>query len=427
MNFKKHNAFVFALSQATSIFGSSLTTFALNIWIYQQSDSVAYFAALSVATILPGALTSVIAGALVDRVADKRTVIAISDAIQAFCSMAMLVLYLAGGIHIYLLVLLAAIGSIAESFQWPAVFGVLPQISEKEELLRANSILETGRNISKIGAPASAGMIMGLFGLSALYIIDILTFFISVFLLFRFIDITVPEFTNQLSGNWQKKVNDLWTDSKEGLSWIIKQSDLTLFLAMFVLVNIGLSMISIGSTPFFLSFMNQQQYGWVMSAFFLGLVCGGLIFSLAKLRNSPINIVLVGIALYGICEVALGLNRSYLILIFLMFSAGFLSSIVNISSHTVWQKRVPTNLVGRVFAFRKMLAWGVGPLAAVLTIPFSKSIASFLATNIKAINELNLHSTTAGQLGLMITAVGAGIIFIAVLFSMFKSTLKNLE
>lgn len=427
MKLSKMNAIFFSLSQAVSIFGSSLSAFALNIWIYKQSESVAYFAALSVATILPGALMSVAAGALVDRTFDKRKVIAFADAIQALCTLAMLIMYLTSTIDIYLLVVIASVGSIAESFQWPAIFGVLPQLAEKDELLRVNSILETGRNISKVGAPASAGLIMGFFDLSALYIIDILTFFVSFILLFRFVSLKPNSVVTAFKGDWKEKIKVLLADSKEGFAWIMLQKDLTLFLGMFVMVNVGISMITIGSTPFFLSFMTQQQYGWVMSAFFMGLITSGLIFSLLKIKTGPVRIVLVGIALYGFCEIALGLNRSYLIQMCLMFSAGFLSSLVNISSHTLWQRRVPSHLVGRVFAFRKMLAWGVGPLAALLTVPLSKVTAEFLARHIDPIRELNFHLTTSGQLGLMITTLGSVILLLALIFSMLKSVLRKLE
>ncbi len=53
--------------QSVSLLGSSLTGFALGVWVYQRAGSVTQFALISLFTALPGIVISPIAGALVDR------------------------------------------------------------------------------------------------------------------------------------------------------------------------------------------------------------------------------------------------------------------------------------------------------------------------------------------------------------------------
>jgi len=61
-----------ALGQIVSMFGTSLTGFALGYWIYKETGSVSYYTLISVCTLLPNILISPIAGAVADRWIDGK-------------------------------------------------------------------------------------------------------------------------------------------------------------------------------------------------------------------------------------------------------------------------------------------------------------------------------------------------------------------
>src|ERR1044071_3740712 len=77
--------------QTVSLLGSSLTSFALGVWVYQRTGSVTKFALIAFFASLPGLLVSPIAGALVDRWDRRRTLI-LSDSLAAVTSVILLVL-----------------------------------------------------------------------------------------------------------------------------------------------------------------------------------------------------------------------------------------------------------------------------------------------------------------------------------------------
>ncbi len=72
--------FVVWFGQLISLFGSKLTSFALGVWVYQNTGSVTQFALISFFTMLPGLVIFPLAGALVDR-CDRRWVMIISDSV----------------------------------------------------------------------------------------------------------------------------------------------------------------------------------------------------------------------------------------------------------------------------------------------------------------------------------------------------------
>ncbi len=107
------------LTQSFSTLGSSMTSFALVVWSYQNSGSALTTALLSVCSYAPYILMSVFAGALSDRW-DKKRVMLFSDTFAACCTAAVLILLEGGGLRIWHLYLLNSLSGLMNTFQQPA-------------------------------------------------------------------------------------------------------------------------------------------------------------------------------------------------------------------------------------------------------------------------------------------------------------------
>lgn len=68
--------------QVISLLGSSLTSFALGVWVYQSTGEVTDYALIALFTVVPTLLLSPVSGALVDRW-NYRTVMLVSDTVSA--------------------------------------------------------------------------------------------------------------------------------------------------------------------------------------------------------------------------------------------------------------------------------------------------------------------------------------------------------
>jgi len=99
-----------------SMFGTSLTGFALGYWIYKETGSVSYYTLISVCTLLPNILISPIAGAVADRW-DRRKIMIISDTFAAMGTLAIALLLWSGRLEIWHIYISTTISSIAGAFR----------------------------------------------------------------------------------------------------------------------------------------------------------------------------------------------------------------------------------------------------------------------------------------------------------------------
>jgi MFS family permease len=88
------------LGQLVSLVGSSLTGFALGVWVYQRTGSVTQFAFIAFCNILPGVLLSPLAGALVDRWSHRWTML-LGDTGAVLSTLAIAALLLGGQLEVW--------------------------------------------------------------------------------------------------------------------------------------------------------------------------------------------------------------------------------------------------------------------------------------------------------------------------------------
>ncbi len=78
-------------TQSISQLGSSITGFALTLWLYEKMGSSLSTAALTICSYVPYVLMSIFAGALTDRF-DKKKIMLGCDAFAAICTIIVFVL-----------------------------------------------------------------------------------------------------------------------------------------------------------------------------------------------------------------------------------------------------------------------------------------------------------------------------------------------
>jgi MFS transporter, DHA3 family, macrolide efflux protein len=165
--------------QLVSLIGSSLTTFALGVWAYDQTGSVTLFAFITFMGMLPGILVSPFAGALVDRW-DRRWVMIACDTGAALTSLLIAGLLWAGQLAMWQIYVIVGINSILKAFQMPAYTAAITLMIPKDQLARASGMMQFGAGAAQIAAPFLAGILFGLIGLAGIILVDFTTFLIAV-------------------------------------------------------------------------------------------------------------------------------------------------------------------------------------------------------------------------------------------------------
>jgi len=113
--------------QVVSVLGSSLSWFAIGVWIYQKTGSASQFAWVALCTALPQMLVSPFAGVLIDRY-NRRWVMALADGGAAFGTLLLAVFFLSGRIQVWNIYLITAMSAACNAIQVPAYSALVASI-----------------------------------------------------------------------------------------------------------------------------------------------------------------------------------------------------------------------------------------------------------------------------------------------------------
>ena len=166
------------------------------------------------------------------------------------------------------------------------------------------------------------------------------------------------------------------------------------------------------STPLVLSMTDASTAGLCLSVSGVGMLVGVVFAILLSLRRARATVVLV---LEGLCGLALlGMGLSSGLLGVTAWSMAFLAgtAVSNAASQALWQEAVPLPLQVRVFALRRMLAWGALPIGYLVAGHGADLVGRLL------------HDRTAGVAAIFVVA-GVGKALVSLAFS--RSRVRSLD
>ena len=367
------------LGELISMLGSGLTSFALGVWIYQETGLATPFAITVLLGTLPRILLSPIAGSLADRW-NRRWIMILADSGSALVTLLAYFLLRGNDLQIWMIYLISVCYSILGAFQEPAYTASITMLVPKKDLARASGLGSLGQALESLLTPVTAGFLFVAIGLRGIILIDFLTFFFAIGALLL-VPIPQPEYHHpenaardipEGGGQPVQPKASLWGDAVFGWRYLRSRSGLFLLLWFYALVNffLNFSMVLLG--PMILSQHSPREYGLIQMAIGAGTLAGSLVLSAwggPKGRKIPTVIGFISLCSVGLLVAGIS---SYVILIgaglFLML---FSVPIASGSSQVIFQTKVAPDVQGRVFAIRSMISRSVTPLAFALAGPLA--------------------------------------------------------
>ncbi len=356
------------LGQVVSLVGSGLTSFALGVWVFEQTGSATQFALIGLSAVLPRVVLSPLAGAAVDRW-DRRKVMIAGDVGAGLSTLVVVLLLLIAQLEIWHIYLLAGVSAAFGTLQWPAFAATTSLLVSKENLGRANGMVQFGQAASEILAPALAGVLVGVIRLEGVILIDVATFVFAVttLLLVRLPRPEVLEASAPEDGS-------LWKSLSFGWRYISARPGLRGLLVLMAAVDFLWGMVGALITPMILSWTSSDALGAIISIAGAGMLTGSLIMSVWGGPKRRINGVLNFEMLSGLCFVLIGLRPSFWPVAAGAFGAHVTIAIVFGSNQAIWQSKVEPQFQGRVFGTQQMVARAAVPLAYLLAGPLADRV-----------------------------------------------------
>lgn len=317
-----------------------------------------------VAFVLVGGITA-------DRI-NQRTIIIAVEAVNFLTVTVISVLALLGTLKIWHMAVAAGILGIAAAFFFPAYSAILPRILPPEQLLAANGVEGVVRPVfQRSVGPAVAGMVIGATMPSIGAVVVAVLFALGLALLVA----TRPPARPAPEPDERPHV---LRDLREGFVFVLKTRWLLwtlLFASMFVLVVLG-------PIEVLLPFIAQDRfadgaraYGFILAFFGIGSALGALTVSSRRMPRRYLTTMMVMWGLGSIPLVIVGHTASFP----LMAAATFVIGVTDGAGMVIWgtllQRRVPTEMLGRVSSLDFFVSLAFMPLSFAIVGPLSKVIS----------------------------------------------------
>ncbi|WP_316569344.1 MFS transporter [Neobacillus sp. YIM B06451] len=360
--------FVFLwLAQGASGLGSTFATFAVSWLVYEMTGSKIAMGSIWLTFMLPNIVIQMFAGPYLDRW-DRKKVMIFSEWFRAAVFLIPAILLPLGLLEFWHLYMVSIAIGLAQPLFYPASMAYTADILPKDKLSKGNSILEgTGQLLTLLG-PTLGGIMISAFSVELVLIILILALGAAgLLLMFN------PSSTKQR------------VEQKE--SWFIQfKEGLQFFRVYPVLFWVGIMMMvfnfcSGAAQPMFLPYITDElggtafQYGLFTSAFSFGMVCGSLLMGIVKEPKNRKKVMLGSLLLNGLFLIGLAWTPYYGLALVFSLGQGLFAIIFNINNTTLYQRRVPEHLRGRVFSVRILLAQAGVPFGAALGGLFAEAFS----------------------------------------------------
>jgi surfactin synthase thioesterase subunit/MFS family permease len=378
-----------ALAQLVSITGSTLTEFALPLWVYLSTGSLARFGLLAVASLVPGIVAAPLAGAIVDRY-DRRRVMIAGDLAAGTAEAFLLVLAWASALQLWQVYVVAAFLSAALAFQRTAYMSAIPQIVPKRYLGHANGIVQAATGFAQFIAPLIGVGLLAAVGLRGILSVDAVSYAIAIgtVLLVRF-PVTMAV----------RRTESMLAEIAEGLWFTLRQPSFRAMIILFAALSLALAPLFILVSPLVLSFSSLSAVAEMAVIAGAGAAAAGLVMTVwggPQIRRM-LGIRLMAFVL-AVSALLLGLRPNLISIGVGVFGVGFCVSTINGIIMTIIQTKVPQRLQGRVIALNTMIAATAVPFGFGVVAPYGPRL----------LQPLSAATGTTGMIVRVIVGTGPG-------------------
>ncbi|MGH9958315.1 MAG: MFS transporter, partial [Pyrinomonadaceae bacterium] len=322
------------LGQLVSLLGSSLTGFALSIWVYQRTGSATQFGFIAFCGVLPSILLSPLAGALVDRWNHRWTMI-LSDTGAGLTALAIFLLLVTGRFEVWHIYVVSALLSTFSAFQWPAYTAATTLLVPKQHLGRAGGMVQMEQGIVQVIAPVLGGLLLEIIQLQGVVLLDMAA---CLFALVTLLSVHFSKARTTTAGKPDK--GSLLHEVAYGWTYLTSQPGLLGLLMFFAVSNFLGGIVGVLFGPLVLSFASSSVFGTLLSIAGIGMLIGSMVMSIWGGPQRRIDAVFSVMLLSGLCILIAGSGPSILVvgIAAFLFFAG--TPILNACTQVIFQEKV---------------------------------------------------------------------------------------
>ena len=351
---------------------------------------------------------------------DRRLMMILGDFLSVFGLFFILVCIKSGNIQLWQICLGIGISSIFTALIDPSFKATITDLLSEQEYAKAGGMIQIAGSARFLLSPLIAGIILEKFNIELILIIDICTFFITVFAA-----LFVKKRIKQNAKTDKKAIDSL----KEAITIIKNKKGITTLIVLTALVCLFVGFFQVLSTPMLLPIMYVKSLGTLESVAGIGMLISSVLIGIIGNKTTYQKMLSYSLILCGISIVLFGSSISIIFLgitAFLFFAS---LPFANTSLEVLIRKNIPNEVQGRV--------WSLIGLVTQFGYIISYICAGVLADYVfnPLLNKDGLLANSIGKLigtgngrgiGLLFIITGMIIIILAITISKNKN-IKSLE
>lgn len=346
-------------TQSISQLGSSMTAFALTLWLYEKTGSSLSTAALTICSYAPYVLMSIFAGALTDRFDKKKTML-VCDVLAVSCTVVILLLFRTNHLMIWHLYALNAVSGLMNTVQQPASEVAMTLVISEKDYQITSGLRSLSRSLISILNPLLATALYSFIGLNGVIAVDIGSFIIAFVALQFFI--RIPESKSE-------RKESVLTLAKEGIGFL-KANPMLMTLILFMSgVNFVASAFDATLPGYVLPNLKggQAVLGIVTSCSGVAMIIGSLIVSVLPKPKDRVKVVyLTMLFSLGTENFLLAFSREPVVWCIGQIIGWVLVPVMSANLDVILRSSIPVELQGRVYACRNTLQFFTIPIGLFL-------------------------------------------------------------
>ncbi len=349
--------FLLWLGLLISIAGSQMQVAAL-LWHINNLDPQAIaLGGIGLARIIPVIIFSLIGGVIAD-VANRRTVLFITQTVMALTALALALLTFQGKITIWHIYLLTAIQAVAVAFDGPARQAIVPNLVPSRDLPNAFSLTSIAFQAGMIVGPALSGVIIATWGQGYTYLINAISF-LAVILALIMIG-PIQQQANPEAVAARRSAISLSAIS-DGIRFILSKPIifstmiLDFFATFFASANTLMPIVAKQ-----ILHVGNLQYGLLYSAQSIGAVLAAVVVSQLPALRKQGPVFLWSVVVFGMATILFGLSRVFALAMLMLMLIGAADTVSTIIRNTIRQLATPDYIRGRMTSINQIFFQG-GP------------------------------------------------------------------
>ncbi len=347
---------VVLLGQGVSSFGDAITNTAMPLLVLALTGSGIAMGIVGVLSTLPDLVVGLPAGAYADRW-DRRRMMLGADLGRAVLTALVPLSVWLGGPTLAVVIGVAFPLNVLRVLWLAAFTAAVPGLVGREQVPRANGVLEAAWTVGWVVGPALAGLLAVAIGPGPTIALDAATFAISAVSLLFVRRSLRPEARTQQT--------HIVADVREGIAFVVRHPTLRAVIALWTTTSV----ISAGLTSVLIFYitinlgLGTAVVGLVLSAFAVGSLGGSLVA--ARISPKPVGLVmLAGSVGLGVSLIA-SVGTPVPVVVAAALVAGILNAYVLIAYLSLRTLLSPDALLGRVGATARTISVGLMPLGSL--------------------------------------------------------------